>query len=299
MATRRKVHDPAQLNNEQVLRDRQARIEEKRVPVPDLGMALPESNPASAAEFLRDEFDRKTFGDDLPTTRRIVYGPDPLFDSCPGMRAAIEKIGIHDYADATYQAVLSKGPLAVADNVLRSGLAAAISKFGVEQVAIAFRDRLLKIPCREIEYQVERDLDVQIAGDRVFDETVARYGHPGMAVKFLSQRCNDVLGLRGYQIVKDEHGDPVKVGTLIMGEIPQLIAVKRRAYYAKLAQDSIDEEVEKYAAEAERFAHQSGHAGVGPLAPNEVFTAAATERDESLLGQSRPARFTREEQLNG
>ena len=300
MASKKKpVVDTAQLNNEQVLRDREARIEAKRRPIPDLGLNIAAPEPANAAEFLADEWDRKTFGDPAETIRKIVYGPDPLFDSCPGMKAAIEKIGLHDYADATAGAILKHGEMAVADNVLRMGLAKAISKFGAEKVAAAFRERILAIPCREVEYEVDRDLDYEIVGSKVLDEAVERYGRQGMAYKFLSDRCIGVLGMRGYEIVKNEKGEPVKCGSLLMGEIPLRIAERRRQHNAELAREAIDAEVAKYQDEAERLAHQSGRAGVGPLLRDELMTANAAE-SESVLGRTRPAGFTFEQEpVNG
>src|SRR5579872_1301932 len=105
--------------------------------------------------MLTDEWDRKTFGNPIETTRKLQYGPDPLFDSCPGLKAQIEKVGLHDYAEATAAAILLKGEMAVPDNILRVGLAKTISRFGAEKVAAAFRERILAIPCRYVEYEVD------------------------------------------------------------------------------------------------------------------------------------------------
>ena len=287
--------DPAQLNNDQVLRDREERIEAARRAIPDLNLNIPEPEPADAADFLREEWDRKTFGDAPETTRRIVYGPDPLFDGCPAMKAAIEKIGLRDYADATAGAILAKGEMAFADNLLRAGVRKAISKFGVEKVAEAFRNRVLEIPCREVEYEVDRAADYEVVGSKVLDEAVARYGRPGMAFRFLSERCVGVLGMRGYEIVKNENGEPVKCGTLIMSEIPLRIAERRRQHQMELASEAIESEVEKFRDEAERLAHASRLSGVGPLLQDELMTATATE-SESSFGESRPAAFTLEKE---
>ena len=226
-----------------------------------------------------------------------MYGPDKLFDGCPAMKAAIEKIGLRDYADATAGAILTKGEMAVADKLLRVGLAGAISKFGAEKVAEAFRNRILAIPCREVEYELDRASDYEIVGSKVLDEAVARYGRPGMAFRFLSERCVGVLGMRGYEIVKNEHGEPVKCGTLIMSEIPLRIAERRRQHQMELASEAIESEVEKFRDEAERLGHASRLAGVGPLLQDELLTANATENEDSpLLGQSRPAAFTLEKE---
>ncbi|HWE51393.1 MAG TPA: hypothetical protein VG273_16495 [Bryobacteraceae bacterium] len=286
--------DPVQPINDQVLADREARIENDRRQIPDLGLGLEEPEPATAAEFI-DEFDKKAFGEDVPTYSRIVYGPDPLFDQCPSMRAAIEKIGLHDYAEVVFREIVKNRETAFSDQILQRGIAAGINKFGVEQVADAFRKRILRIPSRRVEYEVDRDFDSEVVGSRVLDEAVARYGQPGMAYKFLSDRVIAQLGMRGYEIVKNEAGEPVKVGSLMMGEIPLRVAERRRRHNAEQAREAIDREVEKFQDEAERLAQQSRHAGVGPLLRDELMTAHASE-SKAAVGQTRAAGFHLEQE---
>lgn len=288
--------DPAQLNNEQVLRQREERIEAARQAIPDLDLRIPEAAPASAAEFLRDEWDRKTFGDAPETISRIVYGPDPLFDGSSLLKAGIEKVGLHDYADATAGLILKVGEMALPDPLLRAGFKRAISQFGVEKVAEAFRDRILRIPCRTVEYEVDHG-DFEVEGSKVLDEAVARYGRPGMAYKFLSDRCCGVLGKRGYEIVKDEKGDPVRIGqSLMMGEIPLRVAERRRQRQHELATEAVENEVQKYQEEAERLAIASKMAGVRPLLRDELMTANASETEGSV-GQQRSAGFSIEKEF--
>jgi hypothetical protein len=294
MATKKKVHDPAQAANQQVLADREKRIAATRKPLPDLGLDIEQPAAGTAAEFLQDAFDKRTFGPPAETISKIVYGPDPLLDQAPGLKDTLERIGRHDYAEATRRAIVARGAAALPDGILRKGLHAAISKFGAEKVADAFADRILRIPCRTVEYEVDRDIDIEIAGGRVLDETVARYRETGFAYKFLSDRVTNVLGVRGYEVVKDAKGDVVKVGTLMLARIPQMIADKRRAYYERQSEEAVHAKAEQFQEETERLAHQSGHRGVGPLKSNEIMTANASET-EGLLGQSRPAGFSIEE----
>lgn len=300
MATPKKPRqiDPADASNRQVLREREKRLEAARKPIPDLGLNLKAPEPENAAEFLADEWDRKTFGDAPVTTKRISYGPDPLFDGNPKLKAQIEKYGLHDYAEATAKAIILHGATALPDAVLQAGLAKAISKFGVEKVAAAFADRIMRIPCREVEYEVDRDTDYSIVGSRVLDDAVARYGRPGMAFKFLSERCLTVLGMRGYSIVKDENGDPVKIGTLLMGEISERIAIRRREHYANEAAVAVENEVSKYEEEAERLASLAGQVGrgSGPLGRGELVTGNASETQD-FVGQTRAAGFQFEEHV--
>lgn len=59
------------------------------------------------------------------------------------------------------------------------------------------------------------------------------------AYKLLSERCVSQLGRRGYQIVKDANGDPIQVGNMTLGKIPQSVADKRK----KIAQDASVERI--------------------------------------------------------
>ena len=300
---RKPAADPADLANERILADRAQRIqvrENEETFATDLGLDLkdPESQADNASDFLRDEWDRKTFGDAIPTVTRILYGPDPLLVSCPAMKAAIENIGLEQYANATAEAIMLREDKAVPDVIMQKGLRSAIARFGKENVAHSFRERILKIPTRTVEIEADRS-DAMIFA-KPMEEAVARYGTPGMAAKFLSERCIGVLGLRGYVIVKDERGDPVKVGTLMMGEIPVRMAEARRRHYA----DESDQIVSDMGAAFEETADRAigGRNGLSVLGRGERIrsSAAGDLEDErataSYLGQERAAGFTTERQ---
>jgi hypothetical protein len=292
--------------NRQVLAERQKRVDAKRKQEERTAAAVdqmaadlaPHSAPASAAELLTDEWDRGVFGEALPTITRKVYGPDPLLEGCPEFRDRLEQNGLAEYANATAEAIRSKGSSAVPDPVMRKGLKKAIDRFGVEAVAQAFRDRVMKIPVREYEVEVEREDTVQLADP--MRDAVERYGRPGMRAKFLSERCMGALGMRGYEIAKNERGDPVKVGTLIMGEIPERWAQERLARYAGESEAALREMEDGYMDAQDRLLRAAGAAGVPvagsrPLAPDESMLATATE-SENYLGQARAGglRFERE-----
>jgi hypothetical protein len=299
------VPDPAEQANARILADRQARIDaEKRdkALADDIGLNLktPESAADNAAEFLADEWDKKAFGDAFPTYTRVIYGPDPLLSSCPDMKERIESIGLEEYANATAEAILLKEERAIPDVVLRKGLRAAILRFGKESVANAFRDRILRIPSRTVEVEADRNDDYIYA--KPMEEAVARYGSPGMAPKFLSERCIDVLGLRGYRIVKDSNGDPVKVGKLIMGEIPLRMAENRRRHFAEESEAAVRESAEAFEDRASRAISDAGGAGLSVLQQGERITSNAAgdlpdpELTRSYMNRSRETGFTVERQ---
>jgi hypothetical protein len=94
--------------------------------------------------------------------------------------------------------------------------------------------------------QEEKDLDSW--GDLDFDplglrdplEAIKRqYQKPGFAIKLLSNSVNQRLGTRDYRIVKDANGDPVRFGTMVVGEIPQRIADKRKQAVVDLSNEEL------------------------------------------------------------
>ena len=298
---RKPATDPAELANQRILADRQARIDavkSEETLATDLGLDIkePPNTKDNVVDFLSEEWDRKTFGDAIPTYTRTVYGPDPLLISCPAMKAAIESVGLENYAEATFEAILLKEENAVPDPVMKKGLRAAIARFGKTSVADAFRKRILAIPQRQVEVEADRT-DAMIYA-KPMEDAVLRYGTPGMAPKFLSERCIGVLGMRGYVVVKDERGDPVKVGTLIMGEIPLRMADARQRHYAQESETQVREAAEQYEDTAARAVREGGHSGISVLRPGERVTSNAAgdlaDPDEtaSYLGRDRSTGFT-------
>ncbi len=284
--------DPDAAANAKVLSDRKKRMAQAP---PVARVAEPvESTATNPLEFLTEEFDKKNFGDVLPTIERIVYGPDPLLDD-PQFKERVEQFGVEEVAQSSAAAIVEKGALAFQSPLMQTALAKAIRRFGVEAVSTAFYDRVMKIPVRTV--QVEVDRDDEMLGNPLL-EAVQRYGSPGMAPKFLSESCIAALGMRGYRIVRQKNGDAVKVGTLIMAEIPQRIANARREKYAAESRAQVRESEQAYQDNIERAVREAGRVGLGsgPLAPGEMIAANQTET-EALLGQERGAGISYEEQV--
>lgn len=73
----------------------------------------------------------------------------------------------------------------------------------------------------------------QAARADTLTDTVRKWGRPGMAAKFLSERCIQILGMRGYNLVKDpETGEPIREpGGMLLAEIPEAMAKARQLYW--------------------------------------------------------------------
>lgn len=297
MATPKKApnrnNDPTTAHNERILAARRERIIKAEVEsTMDLGLGLKEKEPESAAELLDDEFDKKAFGVRPKTTTRVVYGPDPIVSNCPEFHERLEKYGIEGVAAAFYDLIMSKAENACPDAIMRKGVRASIAKFGKEATAAAFRDRILRIPSRTVEIELDDALDPLLVNP--MRAAVERYANdPAMSVKFLSERCIGELGLRGYEIVKDERGDPVKVGTLMMGKIPREWAERRRLHFAQESMDEVAQQEDAFYEAAQRESRsEAGRAlGATPLRPGESVTADPALSD-LYMGGSRTTGIT-------
>jgi hypothetical protein len=60
------------------------------------------------------------------------------------------------------------------------------------------------------------------------EELVARHREPGMAYGFMSDAAVKQLGTRNYKPVLDERGEPVRLGTLTLGKIPEALQQARQ-----------------------------------------------------------------------
>jgi hypothetical protein len=286
--------DAADASNAQVLADRQERIEAARPVLPDLGLGLQSSEPATATEFM-DVFDKKAFGYEQATITKVIYGPDPLVDHSPSFREVLEKHGREDLAHLYEEAILAKGAAGVCDPLMQKSLAVAINKFGREEVAAAFRERVLKIPYRTVEIDASDELDPEILGSQVLTETIRHYERPGMCYRFFTQLCVDRMGWRGYTPVR-ENGNIVSAGTLMLGEIRRERAEARQLKQKAMAREKLDGIAESHAAAQEQVLQEASRegvkvAGVSALDPSDVLTAvrAGGEDAEGYLGRSRSA----------
>ncbi|HXR39696.1 MAG TPA: hypothetical protein VN776_11410 [Terracidiphilus sp.] len=284
-------------SNAQILADRQKRIDAQRKVLPDLGLKLPEPEPEpDTASAFMDQFDKKAFGTgDQATITKIIYGPDPLVDNSPTFREALEMYGREDLAHGYEEAIMKKGASAMPDPLMAKAMEIAIHKFGREAIAAAFRDRVLKIPYRTVEIDASDDLDPEILGSAILEETVKRHRRPGMEYRFFTQLCVDRLGWRGYTPVK-ENGDIVKAGTLMLGEMRREKVEARRRKQQEMAREKLEGIAEKYEAGAENALAQQASAGlstqgIAPLGHDEILTAthAGGEDPEGYLGRSRAA----------
>jgi hypothetical protein len=120
-------------------------------------------------------------------------------------------------------------------------------------------------------------------------EILNMYSRPGKSYKFLSESMVRTKTTRGYEIVKDSNGDPVRCGTLLLGEISEEVVRLRRDHNLRKAKEAYADLAGNFEETAARIAHGAGAIGVGsgPLRQGEFVQNKAGTFDH-LAGQERP-----------
>lgn len=83
--------------------------------------------------------------------------------------------------------------------------------------------------------------DAAMASDPLRDRA-KQYVGPGMTPRFLSKSRikNEAGSTRGYEVVKDENGDAVQFGNMVLGQIPTETFIDRRAAAAVRSRQQIE-----------------------------------------------------------
>lgn len=114
------------------------------------------------------------------------------------------------------------------------------------------------------------DVEDLLLAANPMEECVARHARPGMAYGFLSDAATRVLGTRNYQVVKDERGDPVKLGTLTLGEIPERLQQARRKKQEQESQGRVADLANEYTESVNKLKRDAKDMGLRVLEPGEI-----------------------------
>jgi len=116
----------------------------------------------------------------------------------------------------------------------------AEAQAGKSQVRVSVTDdELSKSFRRRAEFRAT-ELEPWEAPDPM-KELAEAYVRPGFKAKFLSPSVCDVAGTRGYEIVRNEKGDPVRLGRLMLAEMPEEKAERRNRHYQEMANSRLQE----------------------------------------------------------
>ena len=77
-------------------------------------------------------------------------------------------------------------------------------------------------------------------------EVADKYAEPGMSPKFMSPKRLDKEGTRGFEVVRNERGDPVKVRDMVLGHMPISKVEARNKFYRDKANAAVAEITRQY-----------------------------------------------------
>jgi hypothetical protein len=103
---------------------------------------------------------------------------------------------------------------------------------------------------------------------------VATHGRAGMKNRLLSEGVVAKRGLRGWQPVRDDAGNLVKLGTSVLAEMPADLAEQRAAHFREQSSSAVRAAKDELIEKQERLASDSGAAGIGPLESNQIMEDA-------------------------
>lgn len=139
-----------------------------------------------------------------------------------------------------------------------------------------------QVHARNIVDKVQREADDE---DLVLNqhplEALSEGVEPGFHKRFLSPIANDRAGgvsARRYEVVKDEKGDPIKYGSLVLAKMPKKRAENIRKSRLDESERTIQRGMERAQQEQERFTRDT-QGGISSLRPNETI-----RRDDGMSG---------------
>jgi hypothetical protein len=102
------------------------------------------------------------------------------------------------------------------------------------------------------------------------EETVMRHREPGFAYGFLSDHASRVLGTRGYEVVKDGNGEPVRLGTLVLGKIPEKVQQARQRKAEAESVERVQSIADEYGEKVRSMKNAARDMGLRVLEPGEI-----------------------------
>lgn len=107
----------------------------------------------------------------------------------------------------------------------------------------------------------------------------------GYAYKLCSPRVASHYGsLGGYEQVKDQKGNEVKLGNMFLGKIPQEVADKRKAFNYQQALESVRDQQDTYESQTEELRAKAREVGMAltPLGSGDAASYGDGNRERKL-----------------
>lgn len=129
-------------------------------------------------------------------------------------------------------------------------------------------------------------------GDDPFKETIDKQRAADEAVgehfryRVLSDRVVQKKGMREWEPVINEKGDPVKVAGMTLSRMPTDIALMRDAHYQELGNEALREALETQQQNQEELIHAARVAGITALPQDEIVNDEANPGRAASIGFS-------------
>jgi hypothetical protein len=128
-------------------------------------------------------------------------------------------------------------------------------------------------PAKAIEerrdFRSEQSVEIFDAPDPMREIADAHVG-PGMSPKFLSPARVARSGTRGFEIVNDKHGDPVKLGEMVLAQMPVERVKARNRTFQRKGQARVQEIRERFEEGQQRINRDARAGRPSALAEDEI-----------------------------
>jgi hypothetical protein len=133
--------------------------------------------------------------------------------------------------------------------------------------------RMVEVGDGPWEKKLQQRRDMPWAGHDPFKEAVNEHREPGFSYRLLSTNVCDKRGKRGWEPVKDDKGNLVKVNSMFLGRMPVELAQERNEHYRRQGNEALIEAQERLVADQEKAIRDAGGQGaVSPLRRGDQLT---------------------------
>jgi hypothetical protein len=133
---------------------------------------------------------------------------------------------------------------------------------------------------------IEERRDQPWAASDPIQEAIDTFGEKGFRYRAMSPMVCEQRGMRGWEPVKKENGDHVKIGGMFLGRMPEHVAEQRNAHYRSIGNEQLKNAAENLQIDQERVIRDAGKQGRGitPLRPGTSLTDSRDSARAAVVG---------------
>lgn len=131
---------------------------------------------------------------------------------------------------------------------------------------------------------LEQRGDMPWASSDPFKSAVDAHRQPGFRYRLLSDKVCTKRGMRGWDPIKNENGDLVKVNGMFVGRMPEKMAHQRNEYYRRNGNDALQKAQEQFELDQEKTIRDAGGQGMSVLRRGERLVDSRDPDREATVG---------------